>query len=78
MITEYWAKTYGVEGTEKFTCPECGQSTGAVAGDTFIGTRYGNGRFDSSGWRVLKCGHSIGVYDYADGSRQIVLASDSG
>ncbi len=76
MITEYWARTYGLEGKEKFTCPTCGELKGAVAGDTHIGTRYDNGRWDSRGWRILKCGHGIGVDDYADGTRQLCPAPE--
>jgi hypothetical protein len=73
-ISKYWAITYGREGKREFICPECGKRGGAVAGDTHIGTRYDNGKWDSQGWRVLKCGHGISVYDYADGTRQIAPA----
>ena len=75
-ISKYWAKTYGLEGSEEFDCPECGSIIGAVAGDTHTGTRYNNGKWDSWGWRVLKCGHGIGVYDYANGGRSIVSAPE--
>lgn len=76
MITKHWVENYALEGREIFTCPTCRQVRGAVAGDTHIGTRYDNGRWDSQGWRVLKCGHGIGVYDYADGTRQIIPSND--
>ena len=76
MVTKHWIENYAHEGKERFTCPICNQERGSVAGDTHIGTRYDNGKWDSQGWRVLKCGHGINVYDYADGSRQITPANN--
>ena len=75
-ISKYWAETYGHEGDRKFECPECGKTVGAVAGDTNIGTRYEDGTFDSQGWRVLKCGHGISVYSYANGTENIAPAPE--
>ena len=76
MITKHWVEHYALEGNEKFPCPTCGQARGAVAGDTSIGTRYDDGKWDSRGWRVLKCGHGVRVDDYADGSCQIVPCNE--
>ena len=75
-ISTYWAKTYGLEGSTKYTCPTCDKVSGAVTGDTHISTRYDNGKWDSQGWAVLKCGHGIGIYDYANGTQQILPAPE--
>lgn len=75
-ISSYWARTYGREGNKKYDCPECGEVVGAVAGDTHIGTRYDNGKWDSQSWCALKCGHGISIYSYADGTEQIIPAPE--
>lgn len=76
-FSKHWIDNYAEEGLPKHTCPECGQSVGAVAGDIYQGTTYDSGLSDWQGWAVLKCGHAIGIYRYADGTEAIMPTDGS-